>query len=411
MFSRFGTGRLLFLLVFLPGSCSLAYGHPPWVKNLIRNGGYGFVNGKNISGFRENDLFIPASTLKILTSLVALETLGDNYRFKTYFFLDKNRVLFIKGGGDPFLISEEIKIICTRLVDLGLKKVSALILDDSAFNLARPADGSEGSDNPYDAPNSALAVNFNSLPVFISAAGSVTSGEQQTPDLPIMRNLQGNLPAGFHRINIDAFADKCKISPSLQYAGELFIAQLRKSGVQINNTIHAGKFPDISSDKILYTHFSSRKLTDIVRSCLKFSNNFTANQLFLTSGASVYGYPANWLKASRLVQHYARNSLNLPPGSFNIVEGSGLSRKNRITPAAMLQVLKRFYPYRKLLNENEHIYLKSGTLTDVFCYAGYFKNGWKSNPFVLMLNQTANTRKQVLQHLENSFSSTEKYSY
>lgn len=363
-----------------------------------------------ITGFRENDPFIPASTLKILTSLIALETLGEDYRFKTQFFLDKNRTLFIKGWGDPFLVSEEIEKICRKLVSLGVGKVSAIILDDSAFNLLTPADGSERSDNPYDAPNSALAVNFNSLPVLISEDGFVTSGEQQTPDLPMMKNIQGNLSAGFHRINIETLADLYRIPPSLQYTGELFTAQLRKSGVEVGNTIRAGKFPEIDTPqkKIFYTHLSPKPLTDTVRSCLKFSSNFIANQLFLTSGAAAHGYPADWQKSRRFFHYYARNTLGLTPGSFSIIEGSGLSRKNRISPVAMLKVLGRFYPYQTLLNEKEHVYLKSGTLTDVFCYAGYLKNGRENNPFVLMLNQTTNTRKQVLQHLKKSFSATEK---
>ncbi len=403
MFSPAGTGRIPLLLVFLLGSCSLSYGHPPWVNNLIQNGGYGVANGVNISGFRENNPFIPASTLKILTSLAALETLGDNYRFKTDFFLDNHRVLFIRGWGDPFLVSEEIERICRKLVDLGLRDITSIVLDDSAFNLATPTDGSEGSNNPYDAPNSALAVNFNSLPVFISANGSVVSGEQQTPNLPIMQNIRGNLSGGIHRINIDTLTGMTRNPPSLQYTGELFAAMLKKSGVQVGNKIYTGNFPDIDNEKILYIHVSSKALVDIVRSCLKFSNNFIANQLFLTCGAAAYGYPANWQKSRRFFQNYAQNTLGLTPDAFNIIEGSGLSRKNRITPDAMLKVLRRFYPYRTLLNEKEHVYIKSGTLTDVFCYAGYVKNGQENNPFVLMLNQKANTRKQVLQYLKHSF--------
>src|SRR5262249_28454384 len=51
--------------------------------------------------------FVPASVTKIVTAWLAMEVLGGNYRFETKFYVDKDRVLYVRGGGDPFLISEE----------------------------------------------------------------------------------------------------------------------------------------------------------------------------------------------------------------------------------------------------------------------------------------------------------------
>src|SRR4051812_36915887 len=52
--------------------------------------------------------FVPASVAKIVTAWLATEVLGADYRFQTRFYLDRDRVLYIRGGGDPFLISEEL---------------------------------------------------------------------------------------------------------------------------------------------------------------------------------------------------------------------------------------------------------------------------------------------------------------
>jgi D-Ala-D-Ala carboxypeptidase 3 (S13) family len=52
--------------------------------------------------------FVPASVTKIVTAWLAMEVLGGDYRFETPFYLDGDRVLYIRGGGDPFLISEEL---------------------------------------------------------------------------------------------------------------------------------------------------------------------------------------------------------------------------------------------------------------------------------------------------------------
>jgi len=54
---------------------------------------------------------IPASTLKLLTALAALHTLGPDYRFVTDFYLDEDSNLKIKGFGDPLMISETISLI------------------------------------------------------------------------------------------------------------------------------------------------------------------------------------------------------------------------------------------------------------------------------------------------------------
>ncbi len=60
--------------------------------------------------------FVPASITKIVTAWLAMEVLGADYRFETRFYLDAKRVLYVRGGGDPFLISEELKPLAAELV-------------------------------------------------------------------------------------------------------------------------------------------------------------------------------------------------------------------------------------------------------------------------------------------------------
>ena len=60
--------------------------------------------------------FVPASVAKIVTAWLAMEVLGPDYRFETRFYLDRDRVLYIRGGGDPFLISEELAQLASALV-------------------------------------------------------------------------------------------------------------------------------------------------------------------------------------------------------------------------------------------------------------------------------------------------------
>ena len=78
--------------------------------------------------------FVPASVTKIVTAWLALEVLGGDYRFETRFYLDDNRVLYIRGGGDPFLISEELARLTTNLVAaVGNKPITGIMLDASYY--------------------------------------------------------------------------------------------------------------------------------------------------------------------------------------------------------------------------------------------------------------------------------------
>jgi len=74
--------------------------------------------------------FVPASVTKIVTAWLAMDVLGADYRFETKFYLDKDRVLYVRGGGDPFLISEELAPLATELVAaIGKEPITGIVLD------------------------------------------------------------------------------------------------------------------------------------------------------------------------------------------------------------------------------------------------------------------------------------------
>src|SRR3712207_2949493 len=76
--------------------------------------------------------FVPASVAKIVTAWLATEVLGADYRFETRFYLDGDRVLYVRGGGGPFLISEELAQLASALVaSIGKRPLSGIVLDAS----------------------------------------------------------------------------------------------------------------------------------------------------------------------------------------------------------------------------------------------------------------------------------------
>jgi len=373
----------------------------PGAIPAIDNGGYIVREDAALLQYREQELFIPASTLKILTSLIALEKLGKDYRFETHFFLDKQKNLYIKGYGDPFLTSETILEIGAKIAELGVARINSLFLDESSFLLNGETASFENSFNPYDAPNGALAVNFNALPVYVGKDATIISGEPQTPLIALMKETGANLPQGRHRINVGTLSQPGQFSPALRYTGELFIAQFQQAGIGVQQSYQEKLVPN--GLQPIYIHRCSLSLEEIIRACLKTSNNYIANQLFLACGAKYFGLPATWDKSRRVFAIFAEKSLQLSPRQIFVAEGSGLSRQNRISPIALLAILDRFKPYSSLLNQKNNVLLKSGTMKDIYCYAGYFSRGTELTSFAILLNQPQNNRDSVLQALQMAF--------
>ena len=394
----------LLLLFFMVAWLELFHGRPAWsadkVAELITHGGYLVDDGTGSRQYRAREPFMPASTIKVLTSLVALETLGLDYRFETHFFLDNDNNLYIKGYGDPFLTSETVLDIARQLYSLGIHRIGTIFLDETVFALDGPPAGSENTINAYDAPNGALAVNFNALPIQVDAKGKISSGESQTPPLPLMQEIGPRLNTGSHRVNLTAFPCIPTISPTLRYTGELFSAQLQQAGIIVKNCFQAKPVPQQLTPRLVYKN--NLTLAEIVRACLKGSNNFIANQLYLTCGLKAAGPPATWKKSQDFFADYIVNVLGITEMELQMVEGSGLSRQNRVTAAALVQVLHRFSPFASLLSTKEGLLLKTGTMHDIFCYAGYFEEESGLVPFAILLNQEKNNRKDILGLLQRN---------
>lgn len=372
-------------------------------SDLITNGGYLVRSDKKTISYREHDIFLPASTLKLLTSLAAFDLLTPEFRFETHFFLDGKQNLYIKGYGDPFLTSEEILHISSFLKTRGVSTVHTVFLDDSSYSLQDQTPGTTNTNNPYDAPNGALAVNFNTLAIHKLADGTILSAEPQTPTLPIMQRLGYDLPSGVQRVNIKKAKDIGQIPIQLQYVGELFCANLRQVGIIVKGGFQSRPVP--LSLKPIYIHRNSKTLHEVMKECLHYSNNFIANQVFLYLGLQTSGAPATWSKSRNFMENYLTKVLALSSTQISVQDGSGLSRHNRISANALVTILEHFRPYNRLLNRQDGALLKSGTLQGVYCYGGYFTTSEELVPFAIFLNQKENTRDELLKRLHALYSS------
>ncbi len=349
-------------------------------------------SGHRLISHRADELFIPASTIKILTSAISLDLLGSDYRFRTEFFKNKSGEINIRGWGDPYLISEEIDIIADSLKKHDISQIGKILLDHSKFAPSLQIPGISYTANPYDALNGALVTNFNTLNVGKNEKGVVFSAEDVTPLTPLaLAKAKALKPGAKERFNLSANPQDCQT-----YAGELFCAILKKDGISVNNE-EVSLAPVDSGWELFYTHKNSRDLTEINRGLLKYSNNFIANQLFLTVGAEKLGYPATLEKGKTVFEDYIRSVMKIPSDQLIMHEGSGISRSNKVTGNVMIEILEnRKEQLSGILPSKHNALVKSGTLSGVSNYAGYIQTEKGLRPFVIMLNQKSANRDKIL---------------
>lgn len=355
-------------------------------------------NGNELVTQNASELFVPASVAKIATAWFAMEVLGSDHRFETPFYLDDERILYVRGGGDPFLVSEEFALLAPRLLEKTNKEpIKAIVVDTSYYPGDLSIPGVEETDRSYDTLNSAFAANFNTINA-VRKGNTVTSGEEQTPITPLaISQFLKRAPNGRSRISLGHEDPKL----SSLYAGELLAAFIEKSGGEIEGQISIGSIP--AKLKPIYVHQQSRDLAEIVRAMLLGSNNYITNQVFLEVGAHKLGGPVSLEKSLKVTGDIlAKHGLS---NSIRMVEGSGISRDNKFTALGLAKLLDQFAPHAELLRRSKKgSRYKTGTLSDVKTLAGYAKTEKHGMVrFVISLSKgSGKMRFRLLNELEDA---------
>jgi D-alanyl-D-alanine carboxypeptidase/D-alanyl-D-alanine-endopeptidase (penicillin-binding protein 4) len=378
---------------------------------------------------RKDQLFIPASNLKLITTATALENLGPDYRFPTRLYTaGKLRGdtlygdLYIKGYGDPKLVTEQMWLLVNELENLPLRKiVGNIIADDSFFDSLLHVKTWEqsGGSEAYNAPLGALSFNFNTVTVYVSP-GKLTDEKPRViiePDTKYLKinNQTRTLPRGkrgkltvqridrgdYDEISLTGGIAQRRpraryfvnITDPTKYSVSVFKEYLARVGIQVVGETFRGKVP--KGAKLLINH-KSEPLALALRGLNKFSNNFVAEQIVKTLAAEKFGPPATTENGLKVIHEYMQ-SLGFAPDQFTILDGSGLSRQNRLTPNQIVRVLAHvkkdlsIFPefisalgvmgvdgnVRKRMNgvkESQKARVKTGTLNSVSSLSGYFQS-------------------------------------
>jgi D-alanyl-D-alanine carboxypeptidase/D-alanyl-D-alanine-endopeptidase (penicillin-binding protein 4) len=273
---------------------------------------------------------------------------------------------------------------------IGKEPITSIVLDASYYPPEIRIPGIENSGEAYDALNSALAVNFNTIAA-VRKGNVVRSAEAQTPITPLaISQFKARGPKGSGRISLAQDP-----ALSLQYAGELIAAFIKQAGGSVKDRITTGSVP--KDLKPVYVH-KSRPLSEILKGLLIASNNYIANQVFLEIGGTLGG-PVSLEKSLKVLNKMlAENGLDK---DIHMEEGSGISRDNHFTASGLAKVLTVFAPYAELLHGHDGGLNKTGTMSGISTLAGYADT--KSHGrvrFVIALKTNGPLRFQLLHAIE-----------
>ncbi len=330
--------------------------------------------GETLFDHSGDKLMVPASVAKIFTSYSVLKKLKPTFTFKTDIYtqgvLKDGKLsgdLFLKGGGDPSLVSERMWMLVNELVRSGIKSITGnIVVDASFFDDERTPESRPVylKDQAYNAPLGALSFNFNTTTIFvrpgdeaggkpkvftdpdnayIDIVNQATTGASHSKNtLTVNRTefvkgdigdtvlLRGSIPLQgkeqrFYR-NI--------VNPAL-YTGHMFRTFWETRGMKLQGNVMEGITPPQAK---LVLEYESLPLWQIVWGLNKFSNNFVADQLMKRLGAEVYGPPGTRQKGMQALQA-TLGEVGIQPGSYEIIDGSGLTRGTHVSARQLVKVL------------------------------------------------------------------------
>jgi len=428
-------------------------------------------SGKTYYSLNADKLFIPASTMKVITTATTLEILGANYRFKTevaYSGKIKDNSLtgdlVIVGGGDPALGSEYFKdyylnphfldVWASRVKSAGISVVEEnLVLDCSVYDTEKIPDTWIWEDigNYYGAGANALTVYDNLFRITFQSpkkAGEKTSVVSMYPEIAGIeienevlssdvnkdlayvygspfdksRVIRGTIPK-----NRNSFTIKAAVQKPEELLAEEFLKHLAENGVFVKGKILFEKV-DSRKKQTLYIQ-ESPTLGEIMKVLNHESINLFAEH-FLKQLSVVKTGTGNRQESIEIVKDFWKGKLN-GFGGFFMEDGSGLSHFNAVSPQIFTSVLEYMYHssdsfttfYQSLpsagdgtlsgfdasvFSENE-LRAKSGSMTRVRCYTGYLNSdSGKELAFSFMFNQFSGTHSKLISEIENLLAQLKK---
>ncbi|MFA5960633.1 MAG: D-alanyl-D-alanine carboxypeptidase/D-alanyl-D-alanine-endopeptidase [Tatlockia sp.] len=389
--------------------------------------------------------FTPASTQKLLTAFAAIASLGPDFSYRTQLFADYKKIknnslndnLYLLFSGDPTLTLTQFDLLLNSLLQAGIFRIKGdIVIDDTAFDDMPMSPGTswEDEDFCFGAPVSALIINRNCVQVILKPALKVEEPAiLELPDYPQSMQFENLVTTG------SADATNCQVkvkrsgqatytltgcvkalsSPQLieraidnprDNAVFLLKSLLTKNEITLKGNI---VFKPVDSTAKPFALQLSMPLKAMIAVMLKESDNILANALFKTMGAVLTQKPGSFKNGSLAVRKVLAEAVPLTIAKNALLDGSGASRYNFLTPAQVVTLLHKIFILPKAADFiaslaingvdgtlkdrmkapslRGKLFAKTGTQTAVTALSGYIKtNSNKTLIFSFMINGFVN---------------------
>jgi D-alanyl-D-alanine carboxypeptidase/D-alanyl-D-alanine-endopeptidase (penicillin-binding protein 4) len=420
----------------------------------LAHGGFGFYlaaadSGNTVCEFSSRRSLVPASILKTVTTGTALSILGPGYRFTTLLQHDgkpEGKVLkgniYIRGTGDPTLGSDvwdatRVEKIMSKWVEvirnMGIDSIEGSIIGDAdifEYDLMPAGWAWEDMQSDYCAPVCGLSLCENMYSMELSCSGNGVSCKvrPEVPGLKLYNQMVVNkgveksyayvmgAPYMTERVLLGeangSFEEKSSVPDPALFCAYTLYRYLQKNGIAVNDSCttmrrlkQSGKL-EKKERKTIHTTYSP-PLTDIVAHTNAVSQNFYAETLLKAISVSRNGYGSTTGGVTAVIDFWKSKGIDLK--GFYMVDGSGVSRFDAITPKQLTEMLIAYSKDVKVFphffaslpvagygsTENicagtsaqDAVHYKSGYMTRVRCFSGYVKlKNNRTLAFTMMAN-------------------------
>lgn len=396
-------------------------------------------------------LFVPASTIKLFVAGAALQTLGPEFTFETRLLTDgpiKGRVLhgnlYLQGSGDPSFALANLEELTMHLRLMQIDEVKGdIIVDNYAFDNFPEGPGWMWDDihGVCFTPMNALSINQNCLQVWVRPADGIAQAPKvfaypktnfvQIENKAVTDEAENTLTverATKSKKNTIQVKGEIGLRSSLQsyqvpikgphlYAATLLESILKKASITCKGSVQVQKTPVHAKELASYR---SPPLSTLIQTMLKTSDNLYADNLFKKLGQMTTQEQGSWKNGSQAIRKHLEDSALIPISDLVILDGSGLSRYNLISPRHVTSYLTwvyRKFPHapeflsalslagrdgslkHRMVEDKPLVRAKTGSMTGVTALSGYVQTAdGEPLAFSILLNGfTEKTSKYKLE--------------
>lgn len=331
---------------------------------------YDLTDDTTVYAYREDVMCRPASVQKVVTSTVALASLGKDFQFETRLAIrggiSSGGVLdgdvWLVGGLDPALCEQDLRQLASALKSAGVRKIKGTLyadvsmMDSVTWGPGWCWDDAPASFQPYISPLMVHGgyVSVQARPTEPGKAPSIGIYPQNSFIKVENKAVTRNSKAGSFKVTRDWMHDDntilvsgnvsktqskdISVSDSQEFTFSLFREYLDMEGVSYSEYAY-GQCPALVQNISVIRH----SLTAVIRQALKESDNLYAECMFLRCGKLSTGGAVDFSTAASYTDSFVGRQFGLRSSAYNIVDGSGLSMYDFMTPRFLIDMLSMIY--------------------------------------------------------------------